>query len=101
MDIVKPNGELTIRNAEELRRLQGALAAILDRDGDLMVDLGQVRECDAAGLQLICSARKSAAQRARGFQIAGISPEVEAAARELGVAFEQVPGQSGGAASGI
>lgn len=52
--------QLTIANAS---RLKAALLDALDRGGDVALAAGAVAEVDAAGLQVLCAARKSALAR--------------------------------------
>jgi anti-anti-sigma factor len=83
------NGELSIRNAEELHKL---FVAEIGRCPKLIVDLSDVYACDTAALQLICSLRKTAVQRGQRFRIAALSPAVEAAAAALGLPIQELTG---------
>lgn len=52
--------ELTIANAA---RVKAALLEALDRGGDVAVNAAAVVDVDAAGLQVLCAARKSSLAR--------------------------------------
>lgn len=56
--------------------------------GDILLDLESVSECDLAGIQLLCSASRSAGIRGRTIEITGISESViqacESAAVKIG-----------------
>jgi anti-anti-sigma regulatory factor len=55
-DPLKIAGELTIQGIEEFR---AAIADYLSRGSNHMIDLSGVERCDAAGLELICSASRT------------------------------------------
>jgi anti-anti-sigma factor len=82
-------GELTIRNAEEVRRL---MSGALDAGAGLVLDVTDIQACDTAGLQLICSLRKSAAERGQRFRISGASAAVEECAAALGLSMAELNG---------
>ena len=83
---VKITGELSIRNVAELHQ---RLGESLGRGPDLVLDFTQVESCDTAGLQLICSLRKTAVQRGLRFRVATMSPAIEATAAALGFALQK------------
>ena len=89
---IRLTGEITIRNAAELRR---RFTDALDRKADLVADLSTVESCDAAGLQLICSSRKTATARGLRLRIESLSPAIEAAARGIGLPLVELTGQEG------
>lgn len=63
---------LTIRNDLSIytaKTLREALLDCLDTPGDLEIDLSEVSDCDAAGLQLLWAVRKSALHRKKSFRI--------------------------------
>jgi anti-sigma B factor antagonist len=67
------DGELTIYRAAELRvALQAALAPA----GDLELDLSGVTELDSAGVQLLLSAKKTAAATQRRLRLVNHSAAV-------------------------
>ena len=74
-------GTLEIAVAEELHH---ALRDFICRDRGKDVDLSEVDGCDAAGLQLLCSARKTAERFGRPFQFVGLSAAIRNAASGLG-----------------
>jgi anti-anti-sigma regulatory factor len=82
---LKITGEQTIRTADELHE---ALAQYLDRGLDVVVDLSEVNECDAAALQLIFALRQSAVQRKQRFHITAVSPAIAGTAAALGLDLE-------------
>ncbi|MDX2110203.1 MAG: STAS domain-containing protein [Verrucomicrobiota bacterium] len=73
---------LTIYTAGILQPLM--LDRIAGPDG-LVMDLHGVESCDAAGLQLLCAARKSALIAGRHFQITALSPALVAAMEDIGL----------------
>lgn len=79
---VKVEGELSIRNADSLRTL---LAESLDRSSCLAIDLADVESCDAAGLQLICSLRRTAVERGQRLRFGKISDAFKSASDALGL----------------
>lgn len=60
----------------EVAALREELFACLENSAGLELDLGGVTACDAAGLQLLYAARKTAEEGERGFRIAGASHTV-------------------------
>lgn len=91
---VQNTGELSIRNAAEWHQFLGES---LGRGPELVLDLTQVETCDTAGLQLICSLRKTAALRGVRIRIAAMSPAIEATATAVGLAIQEftVGGRAG------
>jgi anti-anti-sigma regulatory factor len=79
------DGELTVWRAAEIR---DALAAILAApgapSGDVAVDLGGVGAADAAGLQLLCAAHRTAAAQGKTLRVR-LGPEVARAAERAGL----------------
>jgi anti-sigma B factor antagonist len=66
----KIQGALSIYKVLDLR---DALLSCLEDDSALEVDLEGVTECDAAGLQLLVAAHRTADQQKRNFHINGAS----------------------------
>jgi len=60
------SGALEIYDVESLREV--LLRELVART-ELVLDLAGVTECDTAGAQLICAARKSAAENGKPFQL--------------------------------
>jgi len=83
---MKVRGELSIQCADDLHRL---FTESIGRDVDLVLDLSEVQTCDTAALQLICSLRKTAVRRGRGFRIAALSPAIELTVSALGMQCEE------------
>lgn len=66
-------GELSIYEAAVLRE---TLLSCLGSEGEVMLDLTGVAGCDAAGLQLLCALKKSAARLEKPMRVIGTSPAV-------------------------
>jgi len=61
---------------------------LLDHFADkarIMLDLAGVEACDTAGLQLLISARRSAAASGKSFGVLNLAPSVEKCTKLLGV----------------
>jgi anti-sigma B factor antagonist len=80
--VITLEGALSLYEVDAARRrlLQGFEAGT-----DIVVDLGQVTDCDAAGVQLLISARQTAARRGLSFRIREASPVVTEACLRLGL----------------
>ena len=85
--LVIPEGPLTIYEVGELH--QAFVTGFTDRRG-LLLDLTGVTECDTAGVQLLCSARKSAEENEAPFGIIGIALAVLKALEACGLVPEKV-----------
>lgn len=70
---VRLDGEINIYRAAELRV---ALQAALAETGDLELDLSGVTELDSSGVQLLISAKKTAAATQRELHLVNHSPAV-------------------------
>ncbi len=93
------DGELTISRSGELLEVLGGS---LEGNERLVADFSQVQECDAAGLQLLLSWRKTAAERGRRIRITALSAAIHAAADALGLpAVEIGDAEPGGAGHGL
>ncbi|HUA57276.1 MAG TPA: STAS domain-containing protein [Verrucomicrobiae bacterium] len=88
-------GELTIQTVDQIHKL---LVDSIRRTPNLRIDFSAVDTCDTAGLQLICSLCAPP-----GPQIAALSPAIESAAAEIGLAISKIPirPSPGGPADGI
>lgn len=75
--LLSVGGELTIPFAGEFR---GALLEAFDAAGRVVVNLAGVSAVDITGLQLLCSAHRSACAREKGFGIEGLTNPVLAEA---------------------
>lgn len=83
----KLEGALTLYTFENLRPQM--LDRLSRRTGQAW-DLAQVDSCDCAGLQLLCSARKSATTSEISLQIVNPSPAVVSAAEGLGLDLREI-----------
>ena len=83
--LLKLEGALHISTADELRNV---LAEVLARAPELALDLSEVDACDTAALQLLCSARRSAAQLNKQLRLTAISDTVAEAGVALGLSLE-------------
>ena len=73
---------LDIYHADELR---AALRTRLAGSNDTVIDLSGVEACDTTGLQLLLSARKTAAAAGGRLRFVHPSPAIVACCRQLGV----------------
>lgn len=77
-----PPAALTIERIKELRQ---ELAAVIGRAEQVWVDLGAASELDLAGLQLLCSAHRTAASLGKALRLAGpLPPHLRHTLREAG-----------------
>jgi anti-anti-sigma regulatory factor len=89
---LKLEGKLTIYEVGILRE---ELLTSLNDAGVLEIDLMEVNECDTAGLQTLCSAKRTADQRDKKIVIAGIPMAVEAAMIKTGITHEMIAHDGG------
>ena len=76
---------------ETVGRWREALRASLAQQPELEIDLRSVGACDAAGLQLLAAARKSAEAAGKPFRLVGpVSSVVSETAAALGIRLEGV-----------
>ncbi|MCP4352692.1 MAG: STAS domain-containing protein [Desulfobacterales bacterium] len=68
--ILKIDGKITVSEAGFLRDI---LIECFDGYNGLTLDLQEVDECDAAGIQLICSVHKTAIAKEKPFSVANAS----------------------------
>lgn len=87
--VLQISGVLEIRNADELHK---ALREFVENEACPVIDVASVEGCDAAALQLFCSARKTAAARGKVFRLTGVPEVIQEAAASLGIAIEEVAG---------
>lgn len=83
----KLEGPLTLYTVEALRP---QMSQRLTGQQHANWDLGSVDSCDCAGLQLLCSARKSAAASGVQLQIENLSPAIAAAAAGIGLELSEI-----------
>jgi anti-sigma B factor antagonist len=91
---IKLEGKLSIYDVGATR--ERLIAALKDADF-LEIDMTEIQECDTSGLQIICSARKTAEHRGGHMIITGMSKVVEDIILKTGITFE-LPNQGGGTA---
>ena len=83
--IVKVEGDLLIDSVAEAKpQLIAAMAA----SKDIRLDLGGIRACDTAGLQLLLLARGSARARDARIRVTARSPSFDTAAERVGIPFD-------------
>jgi anti-anti-sigma factor len=75
-----------------------SLRDCLGWQAELSLDLSNVDSCDAAVLQLLCAARKTAAQLHKPFRVVSWSPAVLETCAALGIALEELAAQEGSGA---
>lgn len=80
--LVKAKGPFTIYEAAEIR---DAMLAAFDGPEGLILDLGDVTECDTAGVQLLCSARVTARKTGKIFNVLAVSDAVTQAMEGVGL----------------
>ena len=80
-------GDLDIYCAEDLHE---ALGTHIAKAPSLELDLSGVVACDAVGLQLLCSARRSATAADKGFRVVAASEPVLESCAALGITAEQL-----------
>jgi len=79
-------GEFTIYRAAELAPAMKAALDEVAAGGALEIDLSGVTEMDSAGVQLLMSAKRSAAESGRALRMAGLSPAADDVFRTLQLA---------------
>lgn len=72
--LLKIEGAMTIYNAAALRE---ELAACFGQYKKLMVDLSEVSDCDATGIQILCSASASSSVSGISFAVSRSSSSVD------------------------
>jgi anti-anti-sigma factor len=80
--LVKVTGPMSIYEATALRE---AMLAAFDSPEGVTLDLGEVTECDTAGVQLICSARITARKRGTPLTIRAVSDAVTQSMEGVGI----------------
>jgi len=79
-------GPMTVQRAADVKSF---LLSALENVDEVAIDVGKVTEVDVCGLQLFCSAQRTASQRHKRLAIAGSLPEVfRKAADEAGRCFQ-------------
>lgn len=102
-EVLKVAGTLDIGASREFQK---ALRDALDGGPAVILDLSAVEQCDITGLQLLCSARKSADRASKSLEVRSISDAVARTAAALGFPMDALAGakhpeQQGGPAGAI
>jgi len=87
LTIVESAGVLKLSGSLDIYAVEAARAALLehlDHGAPLHLDLSAVQSCDTAGIQLLCSAQKTATQRGQSFR-AELSASVRDGCSRLGL----------------
>lgn len=79
---LKVLGAMTIQHAASFR--DEVIEYLSEVDG-ITIDLTQVADCDAAGIQLLIAARNSASELGKSFNISGVSDSVKDAFFKAGL----------------
>ncbi len=85
-------GNLSIYEACALR--ERVISSLRDA-GTLELDLTDIRECDTSGLQILCSAKKTADKKGGRIVITGIPRVVEDAMMKTGITHEMIDHDGG------
>lgn len=86
--LVTVEGALSIYEAAALH--QRLLEGFRNDAAEVVLDLSRVDECDTAGVQLLCSARRTATRSGKPLRIHGSSEAVTEAILALGLAVEEI-----------
>ena len=89
---LKIEGPMTIYEIQEIHK---ELNQIME-NGEVTIDLTDVTDCDTSGIQLLCSAAKTAKEKDIKLSYTGTSEIVEKAAKRIGVEFKTLSGIQGG-----
>lgn len=82
-EVLRIAGPVTVQRAAELK---AALVGALAKADQVAIDLSRVTEVDLCGLQLLCSAQRTASQSRKRLAFAGLAPDIfRRAAGEAGV----------------
>jgi len=90
--LLKLEGSLSIYDAGGLME---KFMASLEGADILEIDMMEVRECDTAGIQVFCSAKKTADQKGKQIVLTGIPGAVRDAMIKTGITREMI-GHDGG-----
>ena len=90
LQVTEPPGTRTLRMAGDLDlysvdQAREALLRHLADSGGLELDLGELAACDAAGVQLLLAARRSARSQGKPFSVRVNSPAVAKCGELLGL----------------
>ncbi len=87
--LLKITGPLTVYEAAEASE---AMLACFEEENGLILDLTDVQDCDTAGVQLLCAARKTAQNAGKPFAVTGASGPVKTAVTGVGLALDDIAG---------
>ena len=90
--LLKPEGNLTIYEAGRLKEL---LMESFQGSDVLEIDLSEVKECDTSGLQVLCSAKKTADKEGKKVTLEGISKSVKDTMIITGITYEMIANDGG------
>jgi anti-sigma B factor antagonist len=79
---LKLSGSLNIQTAEPLK---STLVEYVKTHSPVLIDVSEVQSFDAIGIQLLCSARKTAEDAKKAFRIEGTTPAFTKALEEIGL----------------
>ena len=85
--MMKIDASLTIYDAHALHE---AFINCFEKGAEMAVDVGEVAECDAAGIQLLCAACKDARENRQSFQVLGTSKAVMDTLQRLGMNADEI-----------
>jgi len=89
---LKLEGNLTIYEVGALR--ENLLSALKDVN-HLEIDMVEISECDTSGLQVLCSAKKTADKEGKRILLEGISKAIEDAMIKTGITHEMISHNGG------
>jgi anti-anti-sigma factor len=85
--LVVIKGAMSVYEASDLHK---ELVACFEAHDRLILDLGEVNECDTAAVQLLCSAQKTAHASHKTFVVEGASASVLEALTRAGMKPEEI-----------
>ncbi len=80
--VIRLEGDLLIRSVAEVKP---EILAALSLEGDILLDLREVGECDTAGIQLFLMARASVVAQGRRLAISVCSVAFQRTAERVGI----------------
>ncbi len=86
---IRIEGPMTVYEAAEIR---DTLTRAFLRTGEagVTLDLSAVESCDAAGVQILCAARRTAREAGTPFRVTGASEAVNGALRSAGLTSREM-----------
>ncbi|TSA52654.1 MAG: anti-sigma factor antagonist [Planctomycetaceae bacterium] len=80
--ILRIEGAMTVY---EVASIRSELAGCLEKSKGLVLKLDEVSDCDTAGVQLLCSAYRTARDKVRTFSVSGAPDVVRDAIDRIGL----------------